>query len=347
LEIIHIETPGSRSEVRIGEEWRRVAHLIPERGIAIITDENVFAIYGNNFPSSPVFVLPPGERSKQLSTIEDLAGKMLESGIDRSGFVLGIGGGVVCDIAGFLASVYMRGIRCGYVSTTLLSQVDASTGGKNGVDLGGVKNVIGTIRQPEFVICDPEMLLTLPAEEYLSGLAEMIKTAIIGDSDLFRMLEDHHGEVLRRDTGLLEMLVSRSVRFKAKVVIEDENEKGLRRILNFGHTFGHAVETALSVRHGFAIASGMALAAEFSVEKGLCGIDDATRINRLLQLYGYDKIPDVSPSRIEELVRHDKKKSGDDIWFVFITGIGQAVFRKVPVNEVIDFYKRFSVKPQG
>jgi 3-dehydroquinate synthase len=347
LERILIETPGSRSEIRIGEGWQSITRLIPDRGVAIITDENVFRIYGGNFPSCPVFVLPAGEQSKQLHTIEDLAGKMLEAGIDRSGFVLGIGGGVVCDITGFLAAIYMRGIRCGYVSTTLLSQVDASTGGKNGVDLGGVKNVIGTIRQPEFVICDPEMLLTLPEEDYFSGLAEMIKTAIIGDSDLFRMLEKHYEEVSRRDTGLIEMLVLRSVRFKASVVSEDENEKGLRRILNFGHTIGHAVETALSVRHGFAIAAGMGLATEFSVEKGFCGTDDALRINRLLQLYGYDTKLNVSPDRIEELVRHDKKKSGDDVWFVFITGIGKAVFRRVPVNEIIDFYKKFSVKNRG
>jgi 3-dehydroquinate synthase len=347
LERILIETPGSRSEIRIGEDWQRVARLIPDKGVAIITDENVFNIYGNKFPSCPVFTVPAGEESKQLSTIERLAAGLLDAGIDRSGFVLGIGGGVVCDITGFLAAIYMRGIRCGYVSTTLLSQVDASTGGKNGVDLGGVKNVIGTIRQPEFVICDPGMLHTLTDEEYLSGLAERIKTTRIGDTDLFRMLEKHHEEVLRRDTGLLEMLVSRSVRFKASVVSEDETEKGPRRILNFGHTFGHAVETALSVRHGFAVASGMALAAEFSVEKGFCSNDDAVRISRLMQLYGYEKEFNVSPSRIEELIRHDKKKSGDDIWFVFITGIGQAVFRKMPVNEIIDFYRRFSVKNHG
>src|SRR5664280_1603723 len=145
----------------VGEKWESVTDRLPKDGVVIITDHTVKELYGDKFPVVPVFSIWPGEGSKKLSVIEHLAGQLLETGVDRKGFVLAIGGGVVCDIAGFLASVYMRGIRCGYVSTTLLSQVDASTGGKNGVNLGGTKNMLGTIRQPEFVICDPAMLLTL------------------------------------------------------------------------------------------------------------------------------------------------------------------------------------------
>ena len=156
MEKITINTTGFISEIFIGESWEAVSGLIPENNTIIVTDDNVNQLYGARFPNFPVFSLPPGEESKKLGVIGSLAERMLDAGVDRSGFVLAIGGGVVCDVAGLLAAVYMRGIRCGYVSSTLLSQVDASTGGKNGVNLGGTKNMLGTIRQPEFVICDPE-----------------------------------------------------------------------------------------------------------------------------------------------------------------------------------------------
>ena len=149
-----------------------------------------------DFLISRFFPLLPVKEAKSWKSLNILQNNLLSAGIDRSGFILAIGGGVVCDLAGFLASVYMRGIRCGYVSSTLLSQVDASTGGKNGVNLGGTKNMLGTIRQPEFVICDPAMLHTLPEEEYFSGLAELIKTGIIGDRMLFEIIERSSGEIM-------------------------------------------------------------------------------------------------------------------------------------------------------
>jgi 3-dehydroquinate synthase len=155
LEKIFINTPVTKSEIMVGQPWESVSELLPESNVVLITDDNILRMYGDKFPEVPVFSVTPGEESKKLSVIEDLAGRLLDSGIDRAGFILAVGGGVVCDLAGFLASVYMRGIRCGFVSTSLLSQVDASTGGKNGVNLGATKNMIGTIRQPEFVICDP------------------------------------------------------------------------------------------------------------------------------------------------------------------------------------------------
>ncbi|MBE3085545.1 MAG: 3-dehydroquinate synthase, partial [Bacteroidetes bacterium] len=248
MEKIIINTPGAHSEILVGENWQSVTRLLPENGVVIITDDNVRRLYGDRFPKVPLFTVPPGEGSKKLEVIESLAEKLLEAGIDRTGFVLAIGGGVVSDLAGFLASIYMRGIRCGYVSTSLLSQVDASTGGKNGVNLEGTKNMLGNIRQPEFVICDPAMLLSLPEVEYLSGLSELIKTAIIGDKDLFDLIERSHKEILNRNCDLLTVLIAKSVTFKASVVSEDEKETGLRRILNFGHTYGHAVEIQKSVK---------------------------------------------------------------------------------------------------
>jgi 3-dehydroquinate synthase len=344
LEKIVLKTPVSRSEILIGAAWESVTGLLPDKGVVIISDENVVKIYGDRFPAVPVFAVAPGEASKKLNVIEDLAGKLLEEGIDRSGFVLAVGGGVVCDLAGFLASVYMRGLRCGYVSTSLLSQVDASTGGKNGVNLGSTKNMLGVIRQPEFVICDPAMLLTLPEQEYLSGLAELIKTAIIGDGELFDLIERSYNEIQRRDRELLTELVTRCVRFKASVVSEDEHEAGLRRILNFGHTYGHVIEMQRSVKHGFAVASGMELATVFSFEKGMIDTNEKERIINLLRRFGLLEDHSIPDERLEQLILHDKKKTGGDINFVFTEGIGKAIVSKVPVNEVIDFYKKFRDK---
>ncbi len=344
MEKITINVSGFRSEILVGENWESVRKLLPDNGVVIITDDNVNSLYGDRFPEVPVFKVLPGEGSKKLAVVEILAEKLLESGIDRSGFVLAVGGGVVSDLAGFLASVYMRGIRCGYVSTTLLSQVDASTGGKNGVNLGINKNMLGIIRQPEFVICDPAMLITLPEQEYLSGLAELIKTAIIGDSGLFDQIEKNYSKIIERDYTLLTELVAKSVNFKARVVNEDERESGLRRILNFGHTFGHAVEMQKLIKHGFAVASGMELATYFSLENGLISQSETERIVEVLKKFALLDDYDIPADRIEKIIFHDKKKSGSDINFVFTEGIGKSVVRRVPVDEIMNFYRRFKRK---
>lgn len=340
MEKIVINTPGFRSEILVGESWENVNTLIPENGVVIITDDNVLKLYGGRFPKVPVLSINPGEESKKLEVIEQLSEKLQDAAVDRSGFILAIGGGVVCDLAGFLASIYLRGIRCGYVSSSLLAQVDASTGGKNGVNLGGTKNVLGVIRQPEFVICDPAMLLTLSDEEYLSGLSEMIKTAIIGDSELFESIEYNHNEIMNRDQSVLSSLVAKSVSFKAGIVTEDEKETGLRRILNFGHTYGHAIEMYTSVKHGFAVASGMELATWFSFEKGFIRTCEKDRILNLLNKFGLLQKRSVPADYIEKLIMHDKKKTGTDINFVFTEGIGKAKVQKIALADVISFYKK-------
>lgn len=344
MEKIIINTTGFRSEILVGENWESAFKMIPEKGAVIITDDTVKSLYGNRFPHVPVFSLKPGEENKKLDVIEYLAEQLLDAGIDRSGFILAIGGGVVCDIAGFLAAIYMRGIRCGYVSSTLLSQVDASTGGKNGVNLGGVKNMLGTFRQPEFVVCDPEMLHTLPDEDYLSGLAELIKTAVIGDRALFEIIEGRFDDIMLRDSGLLTHLVASSVRFKGLVVSQDEKETGYRRILNFGHTFGHAVEMQKAVKHGFAVASGMEIATDWSFERGYINLEEKERINELLKRFKLIDNRNMTDNEMEKLVVHDKKKTGTSIHFVFIQSIGKAIIEKVPVSEVLDFYKHFKEK---
>ncbi len=341
MEKIIINTGESLSTILIGARWEAVIKLLPQRGVMIITDQNVYDLYGDRFHHFPVIKIIPGEQSKQLKVIEKLASKLIKADIDRSGFILAIGGGVVCDVAGFLASIYMRGIKFGFVSTTLLSQVDASTGGKNGVNLGEIKNIVGNFRQPEFVICDTTMLRTLPEGEYQSGLAELIKTGLIGDKSIIEILEKEYKNVISRDRYLLSDLVSRSVKFKGSVVAKDEKESGLRRVLNFGHTFGHAIELSMGVKHGFAVASGMEIAAQFSLEKGFMTSRENERIVNLLRDYGLLNEYKIPSGKMEELILHDKKKTGKDLHFVFAEGIGKAVIRKIPVDEVIDFYEHF------
>ena len=334
-----INTRDSLSAILIGARWEAVTKLLPQNGVAILTDNNLFKLYGERFPGYPVMKIKPGEESKQLSVIEKLADKLMKKGIDRTGFILAIGGGVVCDVAGFLASVYLRGIKCGYVSTSLLSQVDASTGGKTGVNLGMIKNVIGTFSQPEFVICDTSMLRTLPEDEYMSGLAELIKTGLIGDKTIIDTLENDYPLIIGRDRDVLADLVYRSVRYKAGVVAKDEKESGLRRILNFGHTFGHAVELHQGIRHGFAVAAGMELATLFSYSKGFIKKKEYDRIISLLRTYNLTVNPKLSAAKVRELIMHDKKKAGNDINFVFIAGIGRAKVVRITVDEIVDFYR--------
>jgi len=338
LEKILIHTPGSVSEILVGAKWQSAASLIPAEDTVIVTDTNVFDIYGSRFPAVPVVKIEPGEGSKSLNVIGRLADELLKKGTGRTGFILAVGGGVVCDLSGFLASVFMRGIRCGYVSTTLLSQVDASTGGKTGVNLGSVKNVIGTFRQPEFVICDPSMLKTLPEDEYLSGLAELIKTGLIGDPSIIDDMENKYEEIINRDTELLSHLVAKAVRFKASVVSEDEKESGPRRILNFGHTYGHAIELVKSAKHGFAVAEGMKLAVLFSLEKGFIGKEECSAIVNLLERYKLLRGSMIPAGKMKDLVAYDKKRSGSDIHFVFIEAIGRGIVKKLPVEEVTGFY---------
>jgi 3-dehydroquinate synthase len=339
LEKIVINTATVKSEILIGERWTNLIKYVPDGNVVIITDDNIQKLYGSEFPGLPVLAVTPGEKSKNLEVINDLAGKLLNLGIDRNGFIIGIGGGVVCDLAGFLASVYMRGIRFGFVSTSLLSQVDASVGGKNGVNVGPVKNIIGNFRQPEFVICDPAMLKTLPDDEYLSGLAELIKMGVICDADLFETLEHNADAVLSRDYDLLADLIKRSVNLKAKVVTEDEKEIGIRKILNFGHTFGHAIEALTGLKHGYAIAAGMIISADISVELEILSQIERDRLKKLLETFKLLINYNVNSDHIKALILQDKKKYGGTMDFVFLEQTGKALVKRIPVEKLFDYYK--------
>jgi len=334
LKTIKIKGGAGNSTVMVGEILSNIGRYLPVEKTVIITDKNVWRCHGNNFPPCRVIKIEPGEKTKNLDTVRDIYEKFLEFDVDRSSFIAGIGGGVVCDIAGFAASTILRGLRFGFVSTTLLSQVDASVGGKNGVNLGGYKNIVGLFSQPEFVICDLNLLSTLSQRELLNGFAEIIKHAAIYDAILFRFLEENHEKALALEKDTIARLVYDSVKIKASVVSRDEKEKGERRKLNFGHTFGHAFEKTKGILHGEAVAAGMIVACELSVKKGFLEARELERIKRLIKLYGLPVELPCDRAKVFDAMKKDKKRYDDLLRFVFLSGIGSAVVREIPISEL-------------
>ena len=334
-----ISGASGTSTILVGEQLRNLAAHLPATKLVIITDRNVERYYADRFPPAAVISLAPGEASKSLATVEMIYGRLLELEVDRTSFIVGIGGGVVCDIAGFAAATFMRGLRCAYVATSLLAQVDASVGGKNGVNLGGYKNLVGTFSQPQFVICDPLLLKTLPEKEILCGLAEVVKHALIRDAELFGYLEKNDSQIQKLEAAAVERMVSDSVAIKSAIVNQDEKEGGLRRLLNFGHTFGHAIEHINRISHGEAVSIGMVIAVDISVRKGLLSVSDADRIKQLLNRLNLPVRCGIDPARMIDAVRKDKKRESDAVHFILLRGIGEAVVHHIPLAELQDFFE--------
>lgn len=336
MKTITIEGNSNHSNVMVGEDIENVEEYIPENRLVVITDTNVKRHYGNNFPKGDLITIGTGEKIKNLDTVTSILDKLIELEADRTTFLLGIGGGIVCDITGFVASIYLRGIRFGFVSTTLLSQVDASVGGKNGVNFEGYKNMVGVFNQPDFVICDPRVLNTLPQKELFNGCAEIVKHAAIADRDLFSYIEESYEGIIKIDRPVMEKLVYDSVVIKSQIVNRDEKEGGERRKLNFGHTLGHAIEKVTGVGHGEAISAGMAAAAKLSENKGYLSATERERIEKLLQNL---KLPTSIEANREKLIRaimRDKKREKDNIHFVLLEGIGKAVVEQIAIDELIE-----------
>lgn len=328
-------TGNGPSEIYFNLSLDQVNEKIKPEETVIITDSNIRKLYGSRFPKCKVIEIPPGEKGKNLSTIESIIEKLLQLEVDRSHFLLGIGGGVICDITGFVASIYMRGVQFGFVSTSLLSQIDASTGGKNGVNVGGFKNVAGCFTQPSFVLCDPKLLITLPDDEYLSGLGELVKYALIKDKNLFELLETNIDLIKKRDASLLASVIETSVKIKVVVVEKDEKETGERRLLNFGHTVGHAIELHTGIKHGIAVAQGMQIASNLSVTEGLLSVSDNKRINHLLENLGLIQGNIEINDSIIELIKRDKKREKKLIHFVFLNGIGNGLVKAISLEGLI------------
>lgn len=336
MRTIDLKGETGRSTIVIGASIRDAGIYCAADRTVIITDATVRAIHGRLFPECPVIEIGTGEQCKTLHTVASLYGQFLQLDTDRSWSVLAIGGGVVCDVAGFAASTYLRGLRFGCVPTTLLAQVDAAVGGKNGVNLNGYKNVIGTFSQPSFVLCDPVLLATLPASEVRSGVAEAIKAAVIGDARLFSLMETMEAALLPFDRNGIEQVVHDALKVKCDIVARDEKEQGERRKLNFGHTIGHAVEKAHGMRHGEAISIGMVVSARLSAARGLLSAADVKRLERLLAAFGLPTLTRLDGAAILDALRKDKKREVGVLHFVLLDAIGSATVAPLQIDEIGD-----------
>ncbi len=331
---IPLHTADRTSRILVGEKFGNIGSYLPDKRLVIITDENVARHYSDSFPAGMEIIVKPGESSKSLETASGIYDQLIRNEVDRNSFILGIGGGIVCDLAGYIASTYLRGISFGFVSTTLLAQVDASIGGKNGVNFKGYKNMIGCIRQPDFVICDPEMLLTLDPEEFRMGFAEVIKYGAIVDRGLFEFLESHHEAALSLDPAVMEKIIAVSAAAKCDIVSADEKESGERKKLNFGHTFAHAFEKLDGIPHGEAVSMGMVLAARLSERLGMIGRVDVDRLRDLILKYGLPAEYRGSCREAFEVMRKDKKRVGESISLILLEVLGKALIKDMPLKDL-------------
>lgn len=321
--------------------------------VAVVSDTNVAKLHLERFCAVlraahidvRAIMLPDGEGSKSFAGLEQLSSELLNSGVDRDGLIVALGGGVIGDLTGLAAGLLKRGIDFAQVPTTLLAQVDSSVGGKTAINTTQGKNLVGLFNQPRIVIADTDLLKTLPSRELRAGYAEVAKYGALGDADFFGWLEANGPKALAGDTAAITRCVAQSCRMKAEIVVRDERESGDRALLNFGHTFGHALEAATGygdrLLHGEAVAIGMALAFQLSAELGLCRGQDVERFVRHLKKCGLpitlDEIPGERPSPDDLLAHmaHDKKAKGGKLTFVLARAIGQAfVTSDVPLASV-------------
>ena len=320
--------------VVVGFLAEELPRLLPKGRVVVISDINMDRHYHSLLAQYDHVLISQGETSKTLLTVDKIYRQFIEMGVDRSTFVLGIGGGIVTDVTGFVASTYMRGLEFGFISTTLLGQVDASVGGKNGVNVDGYKNMVGTFNQPRFVICDVGMLSTLSMREFRTGLAEMIKASVIADQCLFERLEQVSLQNLREDNQLLSELVYRAIKVKADIVERDEREAGDRRKLNLGHTLAHAIEKCSSkMNHGEAVAVGLSLISDAACRRAILSQQDKERIDGLLSKFGFELTPPEELRRQLKEVKKDKKSEGDYIHIVLPEKIGSCRVEKMELDE--------------
>jgi 3-dehydroquinate synthase len=303
----------------------------------LITDENIYRSHTAKFRGWNTIVLKPGEEFKVQATVDSIIDQLIAFQADRQFTLVGVGGGVVTDLTGYVASVYMRGISFGFIPTTLLAMVDASIGGKNGIDVGVYKNMVGLIKQPSFLLFDFSFLSTLPDAEWSNGFAEIIKHACILDASAFRLLEKNNLSSLKKDKKSLYGLIERNARLKSAVVKRDEYEKSERRLLNFGHTLGHALETQYILSHGEAVAIGMTYACHFS--EGLLGFSGTERVVKLLEQYGLPTHAAFKTEKVFEVLKMDKKRVSKDMNYIMLEKIGKAVILPVPLKELEKWIK--------
>ncbi len=361
---IPVRTPSRSYQVLLGRgllarAGEHLGKLVGRRRVFVITVPPVRRRWGKVLLQSlaeagvqaVALEMADGERLKRLATLEKLAESLVKLGADRSATLIALGGGVVCDVTGFLASVYMRGVDVIQIPTTVLAQVDAAIGGKTGVNLQSGKNLLGTFHQPRVVLIDPNVLTTLPSREYRAGLYEALKCGIIGNAGLFRLFEDRRREILDRDPSVVEKVIAESVRLKARVVSADEREGGLRQVLNFGHTIGHALEAETrytQLLHGEAVAWGMIAATKIALSTGKLDSATAERISDAI--LGFGRLPrmKVQTTGVLKRLHSDKKTRQGVVHFVLPRQIGRVeIVSDVPaaaVRSAVEEIRKLSLK---
>ena len=308
--------------------------VVPQKTSVIVTDEHLAAAHPKLFKGWNTIVLKAGEEYKVQATVDSIIQQLIDLQADRTWTLVGVGGGVVTDMTGYVASIFLRGISFGFVPTTLLAMVDAAIGGKNGIDVGLYKNMVGTINQPQFLLYDVSLLKTLPESEWRNGFAEIIKHAAILDAPMFKELEKRDLCFYQSKKPELQKLVQRNAALKAKVVKEDEFEKDKRRLLNFGHTLGHAVEKQYDLMHGEAVAIGMAFAAKLSNE--MLQFKGAEKLLRLIDRYGLPVTAGYNKQKVFDVLVSDKKREGEQMNFILLERIGKAAVKKIPLKEIFN-----------
>jgi 3-dehydroquinate synthase len=340
VQTIRVETPSARYDVFAGSgligtlapRIERVAGKKLPRRVFVLTSPEIWALWGETFLASfaepPITLfLPPGEKHKTIASVDKLLRQMIVAGGDRGSLLIAVGGGIVGDVGGFLAAIFMRGIPYVQVPTTFLSQVDSSVGGKTGVNLPEGKNLVGSFHHPLAVFADIEVLGTLPDRELRAGLMESVKAGIIRDRSLVRYMEEHIDEILARDPKALEKVIAASIRMKAGVVNRDERESGLRMILNLGHTVGHAIEKVTRYKvllHGEAVGWGMIAALHIARQRRSITSAQAERLENLIHLYGPLPTLNLRAAKLVAATGSDKKNIGGVRRFVLPIGIGDA-----------------------
>lgn len=310
----------------------KLSEVADKRYSVVLTDENIYRHYEKQLKGWNTIVLKPGEEFKLQQTADAVVDSLIEMEADRKTTLIGIGGGVITDLAGYVGAIYMRGIRVGFVPTSLLAMVDASIGGKNGVDVGVYKNLVGTIRQPAFLFFDVALLKTLPESEWQNGFAEIIKHACIRDAVMFRELAAHDINWYRMKKTALAALVRRNALLKTKVVQGDETEQGDRKLLNFGHTLGHALENQFELSHGQAVSIGMTYAAHLS--ESLAGFRGRAKVVDLIEKYGLPTYAEFDRTKVFDVLKHDKKRERESLHYILLNRIGKGVIQTLPLSQV-------------
>ena len=319
--------------------WDAIDTICNKQTTYIITDANVFKNHKAKFEKRNVIVLRAGEMYKQQATVDAIINSLLQMGADRQSFLLGVGGGVVTDITGYAASIYMRGIKFGFVPTTVLGMVDASIGGKNGVDVGLYKNIVGCINQPQFIFYALEFLQTLPLKQWRNGFAEIIKHAAVCDATLFNTLANHDIHFYKNNILPLQTLIAKNITIKTNIVSADEFETGIRKLLNLGHTLAHAIENTYNLMHGEAVAIGITAAAFISEQQGYK--NTLNKVAPLLQQYGLPTFAKFNVNKVMDILLHDKKKTATGINYILLIKIGDAYIENLNAKTIKKYLDAF------